>query len=364
MWLMLVPALTAAAATFPVKVCLGDRCESSNDWHNISRAWHAVRRQEPAKCCNASELSFSDAHPKETWKLSRLTTDMDNFTGTEQARLNYIEGTKLADWRSRKKSEVPTLMPGTDVSYHAGWRGRRGQLACSSSRGEDAPVLRTFFTHVHTGKALKDGTFLEIGALDGQGTSNTLIFEKCLAWRGLLFEGYPPNYDKIVRSGRTSSLSVRAGACASPGVAKFYTIPGIPSTAHVEVEHPDRKDALLVECGPLGEYIRKLHVRRIDFFSLDVEGSEMHVLESLDPAHVSIGVMIVEVRGDGERPKVMRRMLSRGFSYVGKVNARGSSANAIEDDVFVNTSHMRKFFPCSRAVATAQNEKCKAPGLV
>ena len=36
-----------------------------------------------------------------------------------------------------------------------------------------------------------------------------------------------------------------------------------------------------VSCGPLGDYLSLLGVTRLDYFSLDVEGSELEVIESL-----------------------------------------------------------------------------------
>ena len=111
----------------------------------------------------------------------------------------------------------------------------------------------------------------------------------------------------------------------------------------------ERATGLQVECGPLGAYLALLNVRRIDYMSVDVEGSEPAVLESLALApQLSVGVVTVEVRGDGQRGRIMRTMLHRGFHYVGQLYARANTANAVVDDCYANFSHLRRYFPRAR----------------
>ena len=49
-----------------------------------------------------------------------------------------------------------------------------------------------------------------------------------------------------------------------------------------------------MRCYELTPILRLLKLQRIDYFSLDVEGSELAVLESIDWARVNIGVLGVE----------------------------------------------------------------------
>ena len=101
-----------------------------------------------------------------------------------------------------------------------------------------------------------------------------------------------------------------------------------------------------VQCGPLGDYLAMLSVHRLDFFSLDVEGAELVAIQGLGLAsgRLSIGVLMVEVRGDGVRPRVLEALLALGFTYVGQVHGRPSSANEIIDDMYVNETHLREHF--------------------
>ena len=46
-------------------------------------------------------------------------------------------------------------------------------------------------------KGKRDGVFVEVGALDGFGASNTYFFEKERNWSGLLIEPNPIEFNKI-----------------------------------------------------------------------------------------------------------------------------------------------------------------------
>ena len=64
--------------------------------------------------------------------------------------------------------------------------------------------------------------------------------------------------------------------------------------------------------------------------------AEGDVIESLDWASLSVGVLVVEARGDGNRRSVIDSLLRRGFLYVGQLYARPTVLNFIVDDIFIN----------------------------
>ena len=105
-------------------------------------------------------------------------------------------------------------------------------------------------------------------------------------------------------------------------------------------------------CGtPLGLQLSRLGVRRIDYFTLDVEGQEADVVGSLDFGTLSIGVLVVEVRPDGTRAAVISALMAAGMAYVGQIHGRPSTLNDVIDDVLVNFSHFERFLPSSRVRA-------------
>lgn len=67
-----------------------------------------------------------------------------------------------------------------------------------SFSGEESLLLPTLYRAARL--ALGTGSFVELGALDGVTGSNTIIFERCLGWRGLLIEANPSNFNKLAVS--------------------------------------------------------------------------------------------------------------------------------------------------------------------
>ena len=76
-------------------------------------------------------------------------------------------------------------------------------------------------------------------------------------------------------------------------------------------------------------------------------------MQSLDFGTLSVGVLMVEVRGDGQRADVLTSLLAAGMSYVGQVHGRPSVYNEIIDDVFVNWTHFERFLPSSVVVVNS-----------
>ena len=223
---------------------------------------------ENCNLCNGSMLSdrgvlqnrgleglyrVSPRYPHETWNLTATIVRMSELP--MPSALDFVKSTELDVYcRSLpapapapahcRSGYVPTLAPHLSIDVMRGWRSfRRGGsppffLPCSSARGEDAAVMRTFFSDVRTGRPIRGGTFLEIGGVDGLTESNTWVIESCfgwqgtrqctntpltytpltvgarvvLGWQGVLVEGHPIFFEKLIRQ-RPRSLNVHLAAC-------------------------------------------------------------------------------------------------------------------------------------------------------
>ena len=249
------------------------------------------------------------------------------------------------------------------------------QLSCSSSRGADRVIISSFFSDIE-GRPLAPiggvGHFLEIGGYDGYHATNTWYLERCLGWRGVLVEPDPGQFTQL-HTNRPRALTVNAALCATHTAVTLFgersksrirSAIVSPNTSHGWNEAP-RSTA----CGPLGDYLRILGVARVDFFSLDVEGAEEVALASLlsnaTDHLISFGVLLVEARHAADHTMskgltrtrdVLRRL---GLTFAGQV-AHAADANATHaplanqsapmDEVWVNESHIRHFFPRSFAL--------------
>lgn len=146
------------------------------------------------------------------------------------------------------------------------------------------------------------GTYIELGAFDGVKESNTRFFDECLGWTGLLIEGNPKKYSQLIANRPNAHKMQFAPSCSQIDENKGKTI-GFYSTiftnaALVGVKSDyEGKENLVVEvpCGTLTNAILDVFPDgNVNFFSLDVEGSEPNVLKTLDFSKVKIDVLIAE----------------------------------------------------------------------
>ncbi|XP_022187984.1 protein Star isoform X2 [Nilaparvata lugens] len=162
----------------------------------------------------------------------------------------------------------------------------------------------------------KNGFFIECGALDGEVRSNTLNFERFHNWTGLLIEADPLNYANMVKKNRKAWLSQ---TCLSihpyPEIVSFeqnYNIGKISSLRPGSV-HKGHTD---VQCFPFYTFLLALNIKQVDYFSLDVEGSELDVLRTIPFDKVDIKTLSVEfVHVDKGKQSILDFMASKNYRY-------------------------------------------------
>lgn len=65
-----------------------------------------------------------------------------------------------------------------------------------------------------------------------------------------------------------------------------------------------------VPCKPMKKILRQANMTKIDFFSLDVEGAELIVLDTMDWS-IQVSVFLIEVSKN--RQKIRQVMISKGY---------------------------------------------------
>lgn len=173
------------------------------------------------------------------------------------------------------------------------------------------------------------GMFVEAGAHDGYSESNTYYLERIRGWRGVLVEPVPGNYDACRRN-RPGS---RVFNCAL--VSRSF------GHDHVTVNFADRMtwtdgalnageeqlsranlapkfslEKITVPARTLDSILLEAGVGKIDFFSLDVEGYELDVLDGFDLERFKPTFLLVECRGS-ERLGAMRARLEHQYRFAG-----------------------------------------------
>lgn len=176
------------------------------------------------------------------------------------------------------------------------------------------------------------GTFLEIGALNGIVFSNSWFFEKKFGWKGILVEGHPLNQVEL-RTGldqkriRDNVAAFTVAICPltkgkQPGEVIFSTVGGGVGTSlnstskgFMDFWHKGDKGGFTSTCIPMQMIIESTNLLDIDLFSLDVEGAELFVLNTINFDIVNIRVIVVENDGNSkEKDEAVRVLLKeKGF---------------------------------------------------
>ena len=179
-----------------------------------------------------------------------------------------------------------------------------------SQVNEENRLIRQFFG------GMREGTFVEIGAYDGITFSNTLKLETCFDWKGLLIEGDKLSFDRMktnAKALRPRSTLYHGAVCAPPRKFINFAHEGKATSGDLDVMarfksssrwHDERRNASTgqwrrerfdaVPCRTMANYLADAGVGHVDFFSLDVEGSELEVLLTLDFKRVTIDVLMIE----------------------------------------------------------------------
>mmetsp|Transcript_7598 Transcript_7598/g.18601 ORF Transcript_7598/g.18601 Transcript_7598/m.18601 type:complete len:366 (-) Transcript_7598:215-1312(-) len=239
-------------------------------------------------------------------------------------------------------SPLPARNCGIGPEFDAWW----GLTLKERSRlDEDRFIYETFFKDL--GPDFK-GTYLELGAYDGVQESNSRFFDDCLGWKGLLLEGNPIVFRKTIENRPYAHKMSMAPSCSAEyeqvnKTIQFYrqkwTNGGLVGHAKAFEGRP----TVDVPCAPLQPILEDMFLDEanrtvgdfgpsdlptLDFFSLDVEGSEPLVLSTIDFEKVRINIMIIEIfnafckTDDCEvRRDIRAKMQAEGFKrYEGLVS--------------------------------------------
>ena len=168
----------------------------------------------------------------------------------------------------------------------------------------------------------KGGFFVEAGAADGVKLSNTLALELDYDWTGLLVEANPKFYDQIA-TWRRNVFSLRGClAVKNASSVETFVMSGVLSGLDPH-RRKEKAAEIQVQCFPITAILKALGNPTVDLFSLDVEGSESGVLETIAFEDVDVRVFLVEYGDDRRRLEAVKDVLRRNaYAAVGSVQDR------------------------------------------
>ncbi|MEP9351264.1 FkbM family methyltransferase [Xanthobacter sp. KR7-225] len=153
----------------------------------------------------------------------------------------------------------------------------------------------------------RDGIFVEVGAFDPVFQSQTYHLE-IVGWQGVLIEPEPSQAEHLRKSRRAPVFEV---ACAGPevagGFARLLSRRGLSSLRFHE-RNAEPGSVVDVKCLTLDQVLKDAGIERVDFLSIDVEGSEPDVLRGFDFARHRPKLILID---DRERFAETRRVMAR-----------------------------------------------------
>lgn len=170
----------------------------------------------------------------------------------------------------------------------------------------------------------RDGFFVEFGACDGRFLSNTWLLEREYGWRGILAEP-DPHWHKALSSNRSCSISYKCVyeksdlqvdfACATkPELSRLQNI--IPNDVHERDGNRTKKETISVITISLLDLLTQYGApQEIDYLSIDTEGSELEILQSMDFSRYNVKLLTVEHAGETSRRNKITQLLA-SYGYV------------------------------------------------
>lgn len=176
-----------------------------------------------------------------------------------------------------------------------------------SDRGQDKWIIEIF----ELKKKPYKGFFLEIGGGDGFSNSNTFILEKYFNWKGILVEPDPNQYKKLkVMRPRTITSNrliyngnIKLNFLKNGELSKVVTPP----------KNKFKNNIITKKAVPLDKLLTYYNTPKVvDFFSLDVEGSEEKILtEDVLNKYIFLSICI-------ERPslKLHKLLTKKKYTFI------------------------------------------------
>jgi FkbM family methyltransferase len=174
-------------------------------------------------------------------------------------------------------------------------------------------------------KGIQPGTFVDIGAHDGVSFSNTCFLERNLGWNGLAIEPMPDVYERL-RSNR-SCITVQGGVDAASRTARFFRISGYAEMLSGIVDQYDSRhvrriqreidkyggkiEEISIRCFTVDELLNAHNIRHVHYLSMDVEGSELSILRSIDFDRIKVDVLGIE--NNYKDYRIPQLMSEKGF---------------------------------------------------
>jgi FkbM family methyltransferase len=195
---------------------------------------------------------------------------------------------------------------------------------------QDQIINENFF------KNKPNGFFVDIGAHDGITFSNSKFYEE-LGWDGICIEPNPDVFPTLQNNRKVKC--VMKAISDKPGKAEFFQITDGPdmlsglsseftqnaiARIHDELtNYPESFTYIEVECDTFSNIVENT---TIDFLSIDTEGNELKILQTIDFNKYDIHILTIENNDFDD--KFIKFFSDKPYRFVGRLQC---------DEIFVKT---------------------------
>jgi len=170
-------------------------------------------------------------------------------------------------------------------------------------------------------KGKKNGFFVEFGATDGLTINNTFALEKYFGWSGILAE--PARcWREQISINRNCIKDFRCVWTKSGEQIVFNEVSESPELSTIDIFsdsdlHKDArqgKNCYTVDTVSLNDLLKENSApRKIDYLSIDTEGSEFDILNQFDFDYWDISIITVEHNDSPKRKDIFKLLSSKGY---------------------------------------------------
>jgi FkbM family methyltransferase len=216
-------------------------------------------------------------------------------------------------------------------------RRRSFRIFYASQNGYFSQAGQDQFLNEVVFKGKRGGIFVEIGAADGIAFSNTYFFERELSWSGICVEPRPEAFTRLTATRKCRCVQTCVTDFSGEGV--FLIVEGVQTLSGLVSKYDPRHlqriqrelsaigshaYELQVNCCTFDELMKQSAIAVIDYLSIDTEGGELDLLNTIPFARFSIKVVSVEnAFGD---PRFEQLMNHNGYDLAAVIG---------DDDIYV-----------------------------
>jgi FkbM family methyltransferase len=191
-------------------------------------------------------------------------------------------------------------------------------------------------------KEKRGGFFVEFGATNGVTLSNSYLLENDYGWKGILAE--PATcWHKDLKKNRRAKTDHRcvwseSGKRLEFSETDYAELSTITSFVEKDLNRDGRQNAkkYQVETVSLNDLLHHHKApKKIDYISIDTEGSELEILNKFDFNTFSVRIFTIEHNYTADRQKIHDLMAVRGYQRI-------MECFSAFDDWYVNSSDFQK----------------------